>query len=152
MNKKWGYKVDDTVYKSTETLIRYLVSTSGKGANLLLNIGPQPNGELPAKALIRLKEMGEWLRKYGEAIYGTTAGDVAPQEWGATTRKGDKLYVHITNLNAAELRLPLACEVVKACAYDDKSEVRFSRENGAVVLHLDKAPTEIDYIVELTTK
>ena len=59
MNGMWGYKIIDQNYKSPEALIRYLVSTSGKGANLLLNIGPQPNGELPAIAIQRMKEMGE---------------------------------------------------------------------------------------------
>ena len=57
MNGMWGYKIIDQNYKSPETLIRYLVSTSGKGANLLLNIGPQPNGELPAAALDRSSSM-----------------------------------------------------------------------------------------------
>ena len=87
MNGMWGYKLVDQEYKSTRTLIQYLVSAAGKGANLLMNVGPQPNGEIPAVALQRLKEMGEWTRKYGETIYGTTAGDIPVQEWGVTTRK-----------------------------------------------------------------
>ncbi len=49
MNGMWGYKVVDTNYKDTRTLIHYLVKTAGLGANLLLNIGPQPNGELPER-------------------------------------------------------------------------------------------------------
>ena len=68
MNGMWGYKVIDTNYKSTTELIRFLVKTAGLGANLLLNIGPQPNGELPATALDRLKDMGEWLSVNGETI------------------------------------------------------------------------------------
>ncbi len=95
MNGMWGYKVADQNYKSLDDLIRLLVKTSGMGANLLLNIGPQPSGELPIVALERLKGMGEWLRVNGEAIYGTKAGDIKPQSWGVTTRKGDVLYVHI---------------------------------------------------------
>ena len=98
MNGMWGYKLVDQDYKSTETLIRYLVSAAGKGANLLMNVGPQPNGEIPAVALKRLKEMGEWTKKYGETIYGTTAGDVPVQPWGVTTRKDNRLFVHIMNV------------------------------------------------------
>lgn len=93
MNGMWGYKLIDQNYKSTETLIQYLVSAAGKGANLLMNVGPQPNGEIPAAALQRLKEMGQWTRANGETIYGTTAGDIPVQEWGVTTRKGDRKSV-----------------------------------------------------------
>ena len=153
MNKSWGYKVSDQNYKSTKTLIRYLVSTSGKGANLLLNVGPQPNGEVPAAALVRLKEMGEWLRANGETIYGTTAGDIPAQEWGVTTRKGNRLFVHIFDLKSQELHLPLSCKVSKAFAYDNKQAVKFVKsKEGGITLKFDEVPSGVDYIVELITK
>ena len=81
MNGMWGYRVKDQNYKSVPTLIRLLVRAAGKGANLLMNIGPQPNGELPAVAVERLKGMGEWMKKYGETVYGTEAGDVMTADW-----------------------------------------------------------------------
>ena len=93
MNGMWGYKITDQNYKSTKTLIHYLVKAAGKDANLLMNIGPQPDGELPEVAVQRLKEVGEWMSKYGETIYGTRGGLVAPHDWGVTTQKGNKLYV-----------------------------------------------------------
>lgn len=152
MNGMWGYKIIDQNYKSPETLIRYLVSTSGKGANLLLNIGPQPNGELPAAAIDRLKALGEWTNRYGETIYGTTAGDIAAQEWGVTTRKGDRLFIHIFDLQAKELHLPLTCKVKEAIAYDTKQPLKFKRTKEGVTLLFDEIPTGTDYIVELKTK
>ena len=152
MNKSWGYKLKDQNYKSLDALVRYLVSTSGKGANLLLNIGPQPNGELPAEALKRLKEMGEWLRKYGDSVYGTTAGDIPAQEWGVTTRKGNRLFVHIFNLKGKELQLPLSCKVVKAYTFEDKKAVKVVENEGSVTLKLNEEPSGIDYIVELVTE
>ena len=152
MNKGWGYEVDDTKYKSTEELIRYLVSTAGKGANLLLNIGPQANGELPAEALKHLKEMGEWLRKYGDTVYGTTAGDIKAQDWGVTTRKGNRLFIHIFNPKTKELQLPLACKVTKAFVFENKSEVKFTKGENSVTLHFDTVPSGADYIVELITE
>ena len=152
MNGMWGYKVADQNYKSTEYLIRYLVSIACKGANLLLNIGPQPNGELPATALARLKEMGEWLRKYGDSVYGTTAGDIQAQEWGVTTRKGNRLFVHIFDLKEKELTLPLTCKVTKAYTFEDKKAVAFEKNDGGVTLKFDAVPSGIDYIVELITE
>ena len=151
MNKSWGYSVKDTAYKSSDELIRYLVSTSGKGANLLLNIGPQPNGEIPAAALERMKVMGEWLRKYGETIYGTTAGDLPAQDWGVTTRKGNRLFVHIFDLKDKTLRLPLNCTVKSAQTFDTKSPIKFTVAVDGVILHLDEVPSGTDYIVELKT-
>ena len=152
MNGMWGYKVADQNYKSTEYLIRYLVSIACKGANLLLNIGPQPNGELPATALARLKEMGEWLRKYGDSVYGTTAGDIQAQEWGVTTRKGNRLFVHIFDLKEKELTLPLTCKVTKAYTFEDKKAVAFEKNDGGIILKFDAVPSGIDYIVELITE
>ena len=152
MNGMWGYKIIDQNYKSPETLIRYLVSTSGKGANLLLNIGPQPNGELPAAALERLQAIGEWTSRYGETIYGTTAGDIKAQEWGVTTRKGNRLFVHIFDLKTQELFLPLDCKVKKAFAYDTKQPLNVKCSKEGVTLLFDEVPSGVDYIVELETK
>jgi alpha-L-fucosidase len=152
MNGMWGYKVSDQEYKSTKTLIRYLVSTAGKGANLLLNVGPQPNGELPAVAVERMKEMGEWLAVNGETVYGTKAGDVKQQEWGCTTRKGDRLFVHIFELDHDVLYLPLECKVTSAKAFVNGKAVKFKQVTGGVLLEVGKVADQTDYIVELRTR
>lgn len=151
MNGMWGYKIIDQNYKSTEELIRLLVRTSGKGANLLLNIGPQPNGELPATALDRLKEMGEWLRVNGESIYGTTAGDLEEQPWGVTTRNGNALYLHILDLDSNTLELPLSCKVKSATVLNGNA-VKFKKTKTGVTLTFDEKPSGTDYIVKLITK
>lgn len=163
MNGMWGYKIIDQNYKSTRELIHLLVNTAGKGANLLMNIGPQPNGELPATAVQRLKEMGEWMngsegehgvaaRPHAETICGTVAGDVPVQQWGATTRKGNRLFVHILQHDQQELYLPLSCKVVKAQTYDGQQPVKVTKTPSGVVLTLPEVPRAIDYIVELETK
>ena len=151
MNGMWGYKITDQNYKSTKTLIHYLVKAAGKNANLLMNIGPQPDGELPAVAVQRLAEMGEWMKQYGETIYGTRSGAVAPHDWGVTTQKGNKLYVHILNLKDRALFLPLADKKVKkAVLFKDQSPVRFTKTKAGVVLEFADVPKDIDYVVELT--
>lgn len=151
MNGMWGYKVKDQNYKSSKELIRLLVKTAGKGANLLINIGPQPNGEIPELALDRLKAMGEWLRKYGETIYGTTAGDIMTAEWGTTTRKGDKLYIHILTDNMPQfITLPLKQRVKKAVLFDTQGKVDMEKIKGGVVLHTSGLEPSTDSIIELT--
>ena len=153
MNGMWGYKIMDQDYKSADDLVRYLVSTAGRGANLLMNIGPQPNGELPAAALDRLKGMGGWLSQYGPTVYGTEAGDVPPQPWGVTTRKGDKLYVHVTDSAATEITLPLSRKVRAAKEYATGRKVKLSKARGSVTIPLPAdRPAGPVYVLELDTK
>ena len=152
MNGMWGYKVVDQNYKSVEKLVRYLVSAAGKGANLLLNVGPQPNGELPAVAVERMKAMGEWLAQNGETVYGTEAGDIAEQEWGVTTRKGDRLFVHVFENEAESITLNLECEVISAAEFGTGKPVTFDVTSDGVVLGIGRVADTIDYIVELVTK
>ena len=152
MNGMWGYKIIDQNYKSSKQLVHYLVNTAGKGANLLMNIGPQPNGELPQTAVSRLKEMGEWMKVYGSTIRGTQAGDIPVQDWGATTRRDDRLYVHILNYDQRELFLPLECKVLKASTFPDGQRISVTKTATGVVLTLPEIPTATDYVVELITR
>ena len=106
MNGMWGYKVSDTNYKSTDALVELIVRAAGKGSNLLLNIGPQPNGELPAASLDRLRGIGAWMEQFGESIYGTRRGPVEAS-WGVSTRKGEQLYLHVLDRTADRVALTL---------------------------------------------
>lgn len=152
MNGMWGYKVKDQNYKSVPELIHLLVKAKGMGSNLLLNIGPQPSGELPATALDRLKGIGEWMNRYGETYYATTAGDFPAQEWGTSTRKGDRLFVHILSATGTDIKVPTGAKVKKAKVYDSGTPVKFTKDkDGGVTLHLEEVPSAIDYIVELET-
>lgn len=154
MNGMWGYKINDRNYKPAKELIRYLVKAAGKDANLLMNIGPQPDGQLPAIALQRLSEVGKWLETYGETIYGTRGGCIPPHTWGVTTQKDNKLYVHILNLEDKALFLPLEDHKVrKAMLFADRSPLRFHEEEGGIVLYLNDVPQEeTDIVVELQLK
>lgn len=152
MNGMWGYKVKDQNYKSSKNLIHLLVNSAGKGANLLINIGPQPNGLIPATALDRLKEIGKWMRKYGSTIYGTTEGYFKTQKWGCSTLKGDTLFVHILKADTTALSFPLDKKIRKAVDFDSNKKIKFEQKDGTVTLILDKKPTEIDKIITITTK
>jgi len=101
MNDTWGYKSYDHNWKSTATLIRNLVDIASKGGNYLLNVGPTSEGLIPAPSIERLKEVGQWMKANGDAIYGTTASPFKRLPWGRCTKKltsdGATLYLHVFN-------------------------------------------------------
>lgn len=153
MNRNWGYDITDYDYKSADDIIRLLVGSAGRNANLLLNIGPQPDGQIPDNAIERLKEVGQWMKTYGETIYGTRGGIVAPHDWGATTQKGKRLFVHILKMKDNGLYLPLGnAKVLKAVMFKDRSKVNFQSSKTGVTLLLPSVPNEVDCVVELTLK
>ena len=95
MNDTWGFKLHDHNWKSTETLIRMLADTASKGGNFLLNIGPTAEGLIPEPSVERLRAMGAWLRRNGEAIYATGPSPFRSLPWGRCTSKPGKLYLHV---------------------------------------------------------
>src|SRR2546425_5994739 len=106
MNGSWGFNITDKDFKSVRALVGYLVRAAGNGANLLLNVGPRPDGTIGPEFTARLDSLGEWLSTYGTAIYGTRGGPVPPPSWGATTRRGDTVYVHVLDWLDPLLALP----------------------------------------------
>ena len=157
MNGMWGYKIKDQNYKSAKELIRLLVRTAAKGANLLLNIGPQPNGELPATALDRLADMGKWLNgNAGESIYRTVAGEVAlGDSIVSTCGKGKKapLYIHIlTDKKDGEIAVTMKGKAKKATNLitGDKLAFRKDKATGKTIFELnDRKGDEDDYIIKV---
>ena len=152
MNGMWGYKVADQNYKSSKELIHLLVKLASKGSNLLLNIGPQPNGELPATALDRLKDMGQWLNVYGETIYGTKAGPTGDQPWGVSTQKDQRLFLHVLNAdtNTIEIDCPKKPRVVIDFKTRSKLNYQYNKKAKRLTIMLLPGQGEADRIVELS--
>jgi alpha-L-fucosidase len=96
LNDTWGYLPHDQNWKSADEMIRQLVSLADKGANYLLNVGPTELGTFPSESTLRLKQIGKWVKSYGEAIYGT---DLNPFPysfpWGYVTTKPERVFLHI---------------------------------------------------------
>jgi alpha-L-fucosidase len=111
MNGTWGYKSYDDNWKPPKTLVRNLIDIASKGGNYLLNIGPKPDGTIPQESIDRLKEVGQWMKVNGEAIYGTTACPTRLPAWGRiTTKAGDDvstLYLHVFDWSP-EGKLPVS--------------------------------------------
>ena len=152
MNRSWGYNITDRQYKSSDELIRYLVMTAAKGANLLLNIGPRPDGTLPEEALERLRAIGSWLEANGESIYGTLAGPTGEQSWGVSTRKGDLVYLHVLDSEAGSIQLSLPGKV-SAVTLLDGTVLRYKHKAGVLDLQLpEREASCIDLIVKVKLK
>lgn len=159
MNGMWGYKVADQNYKSTTELIRLLVRTAAKGANLLLNVGPQPDGNLPALALNRLKGMGEWLHSHaGESIYGTVAGPLALGDSIVTTesKTGKDVYIHfLSNRGNTSVSLPLDARKFRRATTlisGQKVRYKYDKHTGKTIFTLPQATESenVDYIVKMS--
>jgi alpha-L-fucosidase len=115
INNSWGLNTADTAHRPVAELIRYLVQAAGRDANLLLNTGPLPTGEILPEHRERYLAIGNWLKKHGDSVYGTRGGPVQPQPWGVTTARGSRVYVHVLNWPADnQLALPGFSATVRA--------------------------------------
>jgi alpha-L-fucosidase len=115
MNNNWGYAALDRFFKPAPMLIKKLVECVSKGGNLLLNVGPDARGNIPPQSLAILEEIGRWMDKNSESIYGCGKAGMAKPDMGRITRKGNTLYYHLFENTIGCMPLPgLKQEQVKA--------------------------------------
>ena len=153
MNNSWGFNITDHAWKSLGELVGYLARAAGSNANLLLNIGPRPDGTIQPEAARLLGAIGQWLATYGPSIYHTRGGPVTPRAWGVTTHRGDTVFVHVLNWRDDVLALPdFGARVIRAYAMRDHAPLDFSQGTGAVTLTLPPSVAdEPDRVVVLIT-
>jgi alpha-L-fucosidase len=149
LGTQWSWKPDDQIKSSTECLHILITCASGDG-NLLFNVGPMPTGEIEPRQVQRLKEMGEWLGKYGESIYGTRGGPFRNGAWGGATRKDKNVYLHVLKWENDPLELPpLAAKIVSATVLTGgKAEVAQDDKHVIVQMPVDQRD-KIDTIIKL---
>jgi alpha-L-fucosidase len=153
MDKSFGFnrmsRPED--FLSREALIHSLCDITSKNGNLLLNVGPRPDGTIQPEHASRLAEVGQWLSKNGEAIYGTRGGPLPPRPWGVTTQKGSRVFVHVLDWKDPVLALaPLPRPVKSASLFGSGQPVKVSAEKDALLLRLDpKGLDPLDTIVVL---
>ncbi|HXF15272.1 MAG TPA: alpha-L-fucosidase [Terriglobales bacterium] len=152
LNDSWGFNIGDHKFKSPEEVEQMLVRAAGNNSNLLLNIGPMPNGEIEDEFVTRLHAVGEWMSRYGESVYGTRGGPIAPADWGVTTQKDGKVYVHVLQWKAPLLALPPIGKTIKSAQeFGNESPVDFKQTSDGVVLKVPpEGKSDVDRVIVLS--
>lgn len=156
LNHHWGWNKADHDWKSPKVIIQMLVNIASKGGNLLLDVGPMPNGAMPPKAVEILGQVGDWLKMNGDSIYGTTASPLkARPTWGYVTQKGDKLYLHVLDWpSSGQLLVPVTNGVKHAYLLADPKQNSLkiiTSEGGAAIVLPPQTPDPIDTVVVVET-
>ena len=147
--RQWAWKPDDDM-KSLKECLQTLALCAGGDGNLLFNVGPMPDGRIEPHQVGRLKEMGAWLAKNGESIYGTRGGPWKPTKAVASTRKGNMVFIHVFRASNGRVDLPDLPRRVKSATLLGGGGVKFTQQEGRLTLNLDAASADpIDTIVRL---
>ena len=147
--RQWAWKPNDQM-KSLKQCIQTLVSVVGGDGNLLFNVGPMPDGRIESRQVDRLKEMGQWLKKYGRCIYGTRGGPFKTGAWGASTYKGKNIYIHVFNWDGDTLTLPPIPKKIMASSVLTGGTTRVKQTKEGIEVSVPKAyQQEIDTIIKL---
>lgn len=146
--RSWGY-IPGMPILSLEQLIRNLVSIIVRDGNYLLNVGPAGDGSFDPEHVQRLKQLGAWLEKYGESVYGTRGGPVQPGVWGGCVYRENTVYVHITEWGKDRIEIPETGRLLSFRGLNC-TNISLTEQNGMLRIEIpieDRAP--YDSIVRL---
>ena len=158
MNGHWGYSVQDQNYKTAGEIVRLLATCVSMNSNLLLNIGPQADGRLPALALDRLKGIGEWMGINGASIKGCGPGPLPEQPWGVTTAPSEDpttFYLHIFNRPSSDISVPLPgkARVQSVVALSDGTPVPAKKSHDSLLVSVpEDLPEGSDFVIRVTLR
>lgn len=136
--RQWAWKPNDKM-KSFDECVQTLLKTVGGGGNLLLNVGPMPNGKIEPRQVERLKEIGKWLKENGESVYETQGGPYKPTEKMASTRKGNKIYLHLFNWKKNHIQIPSPENTkVESCRILHGRDLKFTQSSNSLKISTPK--------------
>jgi alpha-L-fucosidase len=137
-NDTWGYIKADMNFKTPSEIIWLLANVAAKGGNLMLNVGPDGDGNIPEYTIKYLQDAGKWIKQNEESIYGSTAGLIKEQQWGVSTSKPGKQFLHVFKRpKNGQLVIPeFDAKIAKIYSLVGKKSVKFKKQNGNLILNL----------------
>ena len=154
INGSWGFNLKDRKHKSKKDLVQYLVKAAGYDSNLLLNVGPMPNGRIQKEHIKSLKEVGEWVNDYGKTIYGTRRGPIDPTDEIASTQIDNTVYIHLLNNYKKTYFIENFHPKIKDLKYfDSNQKVSYEKTKSGLIINVDQDKLDpIDTILVLNIK
>ena len=154
INGSWGFNLKDRKHKSKKDLVQYLVKAAGYDSNLLLNVGPMPNGRIQKEHIKSLKEVGEWVNDYGKTIYGTRRGPIDPTDEIASTQIENTVYIHLLNKYKKTYFIENFHPKIKDLKYfDSNQKVSYEKTKSGLIINVDQDKLDpIDTILVLNIK
>jgi alpha-L-fucosidase len=133
LGTQWSWKPNDKI-KSADEVIHILAQCAGGDGNLLLDVGPMPDGRIEPRQVEVLRQVGVWLDNNGESIYGTRGGPWKPTKSLASTRKGNTIYLHILQNPDDAIELPdIAHKIISASVLGTRARIKFTRQDGKLI-------------------
>ena len=151
IGKQWAWRPNDEL-KSTKELTSLLLNTIGGDGNLLLNVGPMMDGRIEQRQSKRLQEVGEWLDQNGRSIYGTRGGPYMPTESMVSTRKGNKIFLHLLDYSESAVTLPIpeGIRINNAEFISTGEQLDLHQMNGNILITLpSELPDDLTSVIEL---
>jgi len=149
-HNQWAWGGANDGVKSPAACIEMLIRAAGGDGNILLNVGPRPDGVIDPEQANLLKDIGAWLAKHGESIYGTRGGPWKPTAALASTRKGNHIYLHALKSTDGHIVLPAPATGVKSATLLNGGKVAFSRKGQKLEIEIPPTALEsVDTVVKL---
>jgi len=150
LGTQWSWKPDDKI-KSVNEVINILAQCAGGDGNLLLDVGPMPDGRIEPRQVEVLKQVGSWLDKNGKSIYGTRGGPWKPTKSIASTRKGEVIYLHVLRWKGDVVELPDITRKIKSASLLGGGKIGVEKKDGQVLITVPAALRDaMDTVVKLS--
>lgn len=132
INDSWGYHITDRKFKSVNQVIQLLAGSAGRNANLLLNVGPMPNGLIQPEFTDTLATAGKWISQYEDAFNGTRGGPLSPQQWGVSTSKTGKIFLHLFKKPEQDIEIPGKWKIKEIKIMGSNQNIPFKQSKTAI--------------------